>query len=209
MPATNMGSPSGAGNPSTGKFVIMDPFSGPRGSPRDNDKAGNYSTGALSTGIGQQASHVMGPPSPLAVSQAGFTVGSSPGLTMPGGTAAPDARLLLIGGGRSNPATNGFSLANPLAAQPLLGFGNGGSRDAGAGPAFTGFGQQIVTATATTAPGAAIVAGYINRGSGNVLAGQSDFGSSAAASSVIVPFLNLPDDDPLNAPAPPPVEPPP
>jgi hypothetical protein len=160
----------------------------------------------LCTGIGQQASHPMGPPSPAAVTAAGFTLGSVPGMTMPDGTAAPDARLIVIGGGRSNPATNGFSLANPLAASPLLGFGAGGSRDAGAGPAFTGFAQQIVNATATVAPGGAITTGFINRGAGNLLAGQSDFGSSTTASSAIVPFLYLPDDDPLNAPGAPPPE---
>ena len=63
MPASNMGG-TGAAPANTGKFVIMDPMSGPKGSPKDKDQAGNYSTGALSTGIGYGCGHVMGPPSP-------------------------------------------------------------------------------------------------------------------------------------------------
>ena len=59
MPAVNMGtSTTVPANPATGKFVMMDPLSGPKGSPKDKDQSGNYSTGALCTGIGCGATHL-------------------------------------------------------------------------------------------------------------------------------------------------------
>jgi hypothetical protein len=66
-----------------------------------------------------------------------------------------------------------------------LGWGNGGSRDAGAGPAFTGFGMLMATATATTADGTAIQAGYTNRTGKTMNNGDSAYGSSATASAAV------------------------
>jgi hypothetical protein len=68
----------------------------------------------------------------------------------------------------------------------MAGFGNGGSRDAGAGPAFTGFGAKMVTATAIVANGAAIEAGYVNRSGVSMAIGQSAFGSSTTANAAPV-----------------------
>ena len=107
---------------------------------------------------------------------------------MPAGTTAVDARLLAIGGGRCNAptiATGGVPIPNPYAAQPILAFGNGASRDAGAGPVFTGFGMKMVTATADVAPAAAIEAGFTNRSGYTVKNGASQFGSNTTASAAI------------------------
>lgn len=211
MPALNMASPAvPAANPSTGRQVIMSPFSGPKGSPfdavrinpttfvRDKDP-NNFSTGALSTGIGIGLN--TGPvinvststdpfTAPGAIKRAGFTDDATPGVTMPGNTVAPDARLLAIGGGR-NVITGGgntglgISTPSPYAAQPLLAFGNGGSRDAGAGPAFTGFGMKMVTAAGAVADGAAIEAGFTNRTGRAMVATDSAFGSNTTASPAV------------------------
>jgi hypothetical protein len=184
MPASNPGR-TGTGNAGTanGVAVTCSPFSGPAGSPFDNDQPGNHSTGALSTGLGfaiGTLNHIS-PTAPASVRAAGFTVGAVPGVSLPGGTSAPDARLLALGGGRSN--VDGT--ANPYAAQPLLGFGNGGSRDAGAGPVFTGYSMSMVTATANVNPGDPIGATtFKNRVQpGFVLPAQnSAFGSANDAS---------------------------
>jgi hypothetical protein len=185
MPASNMGG-TPAGNPSAGRFVLMDPFSGPKGSPLDKDGVNNQSTGALSTGIGCGVNVVINPPAPAAIIAAGFSAVFKPGTTMPDGSQAPDARLVAIGGGRSGPAANGIAPTNPFNAQPLLGFGNGGSRDAGAGPAFTGFPVTMCTAAADTAVGGAIIAAFLNRGPGVLKAGYSTFGSGTNASPAVV-----------------------
>jgi hypothetical protein len=163
----------------------MDPFSGPKGSPFDKDTGTNYSTGALSTGIGFGLKTVFNGPSPTGLQLRGFNYHYAPGLTRPDGTAAVDARYLLIGGGRCNATANGIAAPNPYAAQPILAFGNGGSRDAGVGPAFTGFGLYSVSATAAVAVGAAVEAGYINRSTAALTTGQSVFGSNAAASPAV------------------------
>jgi len=198
MPALNMGNEGGnnAGS-AAGRAVTCCPFSGPRNSPLDartitswvggipqySNNPTNYSTGALSTGLGfgiGTLNHI-GPTAPASVRAAGFTVGAVPGVTLPGGTSAPDARLLALGGGRSN--VDGT--ANPYATQQLLGFGNGGSRDAGAGPVFTGYGMSMVTATANVNPGDPIGATtFKNRVQpGFVLPAQnSAFGSANDAS---------------------------
>lgn len=197
MPAVNMGGPlTVPANPSAGKPVLMDPFSGPKGSPLDanivNWSTGaktkdptNYSTGALSTGIGYGQALIMGPPSPAAIKAAGFNDDYVPGLSTPAGGAATDARFVAIGGGRSARAINGVAATTPYDAQPLLGFGNGGSRDAGAGPAFTGFSVKTVTATATVANGAVVETGWTNRSGVSITAGQSVFGSSVTASPAV------------------------
>ena len=172
-------------NPSAGRFVIFDLLSGPKGSPFDKDRAtapvATYaSTGALSTGIGFGANHIVGLTAPQSIKDAGFTDDYTPGVTKPDGTASADSRLMYIGGGKSNnlgapvPYVAGFGIG---------GAGYGGSRDAGAGPAFTGFTEKMVTAAGAVANGAAIEAGFVNRSNIAMVAGQSAFGSSAAASA--------------------------
>ncbi|QQM14868.1 hypothetical protein [Stenotrophomonas phage BUCT555] len=196
MPAVNMGGPlTVPANPSAGKPVLMSPFSGPSGSPFDAKRfnpAGtkvadptNYSTGALSTGIGFGQAVIINPTAPASIKAAGFNDDYVPGLSTPGGGAATDARYTCIGGGRSGAATNGAAANTPYDAQPLLGFGNGGSRDAGAGPAFTGFSIKTVTATATVANGAVVETGWTNRSGVSIATGQSVFGSATAASPAV------------------------
>lgn len=197
MPAVNMSGPINVpSNPSLGKPVIMDPFSGPKGSPLDaniiNPTTGakskdpnNFSTGALSTGIGYGSSVIISPPANPNIKNAGFDDAEIPGLTMPSGAAAPDARLLAIGGGRSAATSAGASQVLPYAAQPILAFGGGGSRDAGAGPAYTGFSTKMVTATAATIVGNPIVTGFVNRAGRSMLTGESSFGVSTAASPAV------------------------
>jgi len=214
MPATNMAGPLVvAANPTLGKFVMMSAFSGPKGSPLDakrfnpttlvkeNDPT-NYSTGALNTGIGIGANRVINvsigtaPATAVqSIKDRGYTDDVIPGMnynTQAGGAAlqtAPDARLTLIGGGRSNilpaPGNTGFGVSTPVpwSAVPLLGWGAGGSRDAGAGPAFTGFPVKMVTATGAVADGAAIEANWLNRSGIAMVATESAFGSGTAAST--------------------------
>jgi len=191
-------------NPSDGKFVMMSPFSGPKGSPFDKDQAGNFSTGALSTGIGFNATpriNVSSGTAPATAVQAiknkGYNDDYTPGVNLPAVTVAfptglaPDARLLAIGGGRSiitpGPGNTGLgvSTVSPYAVQPLLGWGAGSSRDAGAGPAFTGFPVKMVTAAGAVAIGAAIETGFVNRTEAAMVATDSAFGSSTTASAAI------------------------
>ena len=133
----------------------------------------------------------------------GFTDEYQPGISMPSGallantvlaTGLYGAVLTAIGGGKST--ANGTTVAQPPTVpapyniQPLLDMGVGGSRDAGAGPAFTGFGMKSVIATAGVAQGAAIETGWINRtapaASGiSLLTGKTAFGSSTAASPAV------------------------
>lgn len=197
MPALNMGSPaSPAANPSTGKAVMMSPFSGPKGSPFDAvainpttlvkaKDPNNFSVGALNTGIGMELSVLVGPTAPASIKAAGFNDDYTPGVTLPNGTAATTAILTTIGGGKSTANVAGIAPTVPYAAQPLLGFGNGGSRDAGAGPAFTGFGMKMVTAAGAVAAGAAIETGFLNRTGVALVTGQSAFGSSNTASPAV------------------------
>jgi hypothetical protein len=194
-------------NPTSGKAVTMSPFSGPKGSPFDAKKypaniyqpkltdlvvdPTNYSTGALSTGIGfapTTRSPGMGGvyDRTIPASVNFFSDDAMPGVTMPNGTAAPDARLLAIGGGRSTANTVAApSVPQPYNALPILNFGNGGSRDAGAGPIFVGFGMKLVTAVGTVAQGAAIESGFVNRQEVPITVGNSQFGSSNTSSPVI------------------------
>lgn len=186
MPARNMGSlVTLPANPATGKAVLMSPFSGPKGSPFDRDQNGNASTGALCTGIGFGLNHIVGPIAPQSIKDAGFSDDATAGVTLPNGTASTTAILTCIGGGKSTAAVNGIAPTVPYVAQPLLGFGEGGSRDAGAGPAFTGFATKMVTATGTVANGAAIETGWLNRNPVSMTTTQSAFGSSNAASAAV------------------------
>jgi hypothetical protein len=169
------------GNPDAGRAVIFDLMSGPKGSPLDKDTAGNASTGALSTGIGFGASVVIGGSIP----RAGFTDDYKPGISTPAPADAADSRFMYIGGGRTS--ATGATPGRPFPPAPFTagfgigGAGNGGSRDAGAGPAFTGFGLKLVTGAA--AAGAAVEAGWVNRSGVALVAGQSTFGSAAVASA--------------------------
>ena len=193
MPAVNMAGPIIIpANPSAGKFVMMSPFSGPKGSPFDKDQTGNASTGALNTGIGYGANRIINVSTgvspftaPGAIKAAGFDDDDTVGVTLPNGNAATTAILIAIGGGKSTAAVNGIAPTVPYLVQPLLGFGSGGSRDAGAGPAFTGFAMKMVTATAGVAPAAAIEAGWLNRTGLSMVATDSAFGSSNAASAAV------------------------
>jgi hypothetical protein len=176
-------------NPTAGRCVIFSLLSGPKGSPFDKDTTGNASTGALCTGIGFGSPPVIGPVShPLfsnsvwGIRSAGFSDDYTPGVTKPDGTAAADSTLCFIGGGRSN--ANGTP--NPYTAGFGIGMaGNGGSRDAGAGPAFTGFPTKMVTAPGAVALAAVIEAGFTNRSGVALVADQSTFGSSVAASAAV------------------------
>lgn len=189
------------GNPSAGRFVIFDLLSGPKNSPLDakvhppgggalvNDPL-NISTGGLSTGIGYGCNHIIGPVAPASIVAAGFTDDYTPGVTKPDGNASANSTLMYIGGGKSaltivnNDVSNAKSAPVPyVAGFGIGGAGNGGSRDAGAGPAFTGFLEKMVTNAGAIANGAAIEAGWINRSGVTTPAGGSAFGSSTAASA--------------------------
>jgi hypothetical protein len=130
----------------------------------------------------------------------GFTDDYQPGISLPSGasianTVIPSgiygAVLTAIGGGKSTANTVAApSVAAPYNLQPLLDMGVGGSRDAGAGPAFTGFGMKFVTAATNIAQGAVIETGFINRttavASGlSLISGMSALGSATAASPVV------------------------
>lgn len=186
-------------NPTQGQSVNFDLLSGPKGSPFDAKKpnpAGgavlpdplNCSTGALSTGIGFGCPHVIGPTAPASINAAGFTDNYIPGVTKPDGTASPNSTLMYIGGGKSIMVL-GLPPAGQAGAVPYVaGFGignagNGASRDAGAGPAFTGFQEKMVTAAGAVANGAVVEAGWVNRSGVALVAGQSVFGSDVAASA--------------------------
>jgi hypothetical protein len=213
-----------------GEPAILDPMSGPKGSPLDamnypigiytpgyatrTLKGDDHSTGALSTGIGYDLEDtgtvnpagggaaavgnnqpVFAAANPNSINN--FMLNYIPGQTKPDGIAATDARLLYIGGGRSvqTPVkatdwSNTVSVTTPWNALPILSMGNGGSRDAGAGPAFTGFSLKYLTAAAAVAQGAAISAGFLNRTSQptgpSLASGANAFGSATAASATPV-----------------------
>ena len=211
MPASLPGSTDvqNAANPSLGTDVNFSPFSGPKGSPLDAKKyptnvampapstivadPANCSTGALNTGIGMEANTkvpgmatVYNAAVPSSVN--GFSDDYIPGQTLPNGTLATGAILTAIGGGRSTANTVASpSAPNPYASQPILNAGNGGSRDAGAGPAFTGFSLKVVTnpTGSVIANGAVIETGWVNRMGVSLLGSQSAFGSSVAASPAV------------------------
>jgi hypothetical protein len=192
-------------NPNAGRAVIFDLLSGPKGSPFDRDvqvpylgnpagtgfaASGNASTGALSTGIGYGSPPVIDPiaysganNALLGIRAAGFSDDYIPGVTKPDGTASANSTLMYIGGGRS--ALVGQVMTNvPYTAGFGIGMaGQGGSRDAGAGPAFTGFTVKMVTAAGAVATGAAVETGFANRSGVALINNQSVFGSSGTASA--------------------------
>jgi len=180
------------GNPAAGQPVTYGLLAGPKGSPFDKDTTGNASTGALSTGIGFGAEvGPIGPVAPASIKAAGFTDDYTPGVTKPDGNASADSSIMYIGGGRTatSGAPNYRNVAGVAGCNPYTagfgigGAGAGGSRDAGAGPAFTGFTLKMVTGAA--ALGAAIEVGFLNRSGQVMIAGQSAFGSNAAASAAV------------------------
>jgi len=201
-------------NPNLGATVLMSPFSGPSGSPLDakvyaanttitkTADVNNTSTGALSTGIGfSPACEYPGGITTAAlgvtlaaskVGRSGFDDDYTPGVTLPNGTASTTAILTAIGGGKctitpgaGSDYSRGVSTLAPYVAQPLLGYGNGGSRDAGAGPAFTGFAMKTVTAAADVAAAGVVETGFVNRSGAILKLGQSQFGSASAASAAV------------------------
>lgn len=194
MPAALPGSTpaQNLANPALGQVIIFDALSGPKGSPFDKDNAGNASTGAMCTGIGFDSNagnayiNVFNGArnAPDAIRQAGFTDDQGDG------AGAANSNIIYIGGGRSimisqapppgqagcNPYTAGFVPGNA---------GNGGSRDAGAGPAFTCFTGKWVTATGAVANGAVVETGWVNRSGMTLAATDSVFGSSTAAQAAV------------------------
>ena len=87
---------------------------------------------------------------------------------------------IVFGGGKS--LATGVS--SPYTAGWGIGYaGQGGSRDAGAGPAFTGFVGKIVTAAGAVAIGAVVETGYTNRSGVALTTGQSVLGSFGTASA--------------------------
>jgi hypothetical protein len=183
-------------NPAIGANVLMNPFGGPKGSPLDKDSANNASTGALCTGIGFGANCQL--PGGITTFQtatrpANFNDDYTPGLTKPDMTAAVDSRLVAIGGGK-NVLTAGAgadwsrATSAPVpytAGFALEGFGGGGSRDAGAGPVFTGFPIKSVTAAADIAVAGVIETGFVNRSGAILKSGSSQFGSASAAQAAL------------------------
>jgi hypothetical protein len=192
-------------NPSLGVAVIFDLLSGPKGSPFDNDKDYanavspffkqdtttaavanlNCSTGALSTGIGMTPETLMGPPAAVTIGRAGFTDDYKPGISTPLPADSPNSTYMYIGGGKCTKNVDGLAPVVPYVAGFGIGAaGSGGTRDQGAGPAYTGFTMKLVTATASVANGAAVEAGFLNRVGFGIGIGDSVFGVSNVASAV-------------------------
>src|SRR5262245_25020562 len=198
LPGDTKANNTGA-NPAAGQPVTFDLLSGPKGSPFDKDSTGNASTGALCTGIGYGPEVLIGvnPASPAStagqIRLSGFTDDYKPGVSTPLPADSADSRYMYMGGGRTvtsgSPSYKnvpGVAGCNPYTAGFGIGAaGNSGSRDAGAGPAFTGFALKMVTATAGVATGAAIEAGFVNRTGAAMVSGQSAFGSATAASAAV------------------------
>jgi len=189
-------------NPSVGKQVLMNPFDGPKGSPKDRDSSNNASTGGLITGIGIGL-NVSTPGgiegfftsgnAPGNGPKSGFSDDYTPGVTLPNGNAATDSRLVAIGGGKSvvtagagSDWAKGTSAPVPYTAGfGLQAFGGGGSRDAGAGPVFTGFPLKTVTAAGSVAIAGVIETGFVNRSDAAMVTGKSQFGSGTTAAAAL------------------------
>jgi len=214
MPAGLSGATSAENqaNPSKGNTTIFDLLSGPKGSPFDNDKDyaaavspifkldvttpavanTNCSTGVLSTGIGfgsppiLDANQIL---APVGRFDDDYTVGvSSPDPAAPWTTSIG----MYIGGGKCTKNVDGNAPVVPYTAGfGIGGAGNGGlstaggSRDAGAGPAFTGFKVKSVTAAAGVANGAVVETGWVNRSGQALVTGDTVFGLANAASAAV------------------------
>ena len=186
MPAGLPGSTpvQNAANPSAGAAVIFDLLSGPKGSPKDGDNSTNASTGALCTGIGY------GPTVLLPGQTSGvFATGYVPGVTKPDGTASTDSTLMYIGGGKCTANVGGSAPVVPYTAGFGIGAaGNGGLRDAGAGPAYTGFNIKLAVAATDVAAGGDLItgaSGFVNRSGVTVKSGQGQFGVNKVASAAV------------------------
>ena len=173
-------------NPTAGATVNFDLLSGPKGSPFDNTVASVHaSTGALSTGIG------FGAATRLAGINSGqitpnFNDDYTVGVTTPAGTSSANSTLMYIGGGKCTANVGGFAPYVPYTAGFGIGAaGNGGARDAGAGPAYTGFLTKLVTSAGSIANGSAVETGWLNRSGVTLANGLSQFGVSSAASAAV------------------------
>jgi len=171
------------------------------GVPTYVDDAANLSTGACVTGIGFGSPPIIGLTAPQSIKDAGFNDDYTPGVSYftsaSAMQSATTAILTAIGGGKTTlvdgtgpdgngtPAGTLYPSTAPYAAQPILKAGQGGSRDAGAGPAYTGFAMKTVTAVGTVANGAAVETGFLNRSGVSIVVGQSVFGSATAASPAV------------------------
>jgi len=209
------------GNPSAGAFVIMDPLSGPAGSPLDartiigwdsatrmpirvNDPE-NISTGALSTGIGfscansiRVAADTLPATSPGAISQAGFNDNQVPGEQLAAYSSGPP------------PVVS----TNTIASEMM--YIGGGRCDAtsdgiaavdpytdgvaivGAGNSqvrdsatATGYPLKMVTATGSVSNGSAVETGFENRTGATIASGTSVFGSSTTELSAAATLPSL------------------
>jgi hypothetical protein len=133
---------------------------------------------------------------PASIKAAGFDDDQVPGgIQAQGAAGLPQntcrSWMMYIGGGKdvftpnvAGDYSNGKSVPTPYTAGVfILNAGGGGSRDAGAGPAFTGFSSKMVTAAGAVAIGAAIEAGFVNRSPRAMVTGESSFGSAVAASA--------------------------
>lgn len=204
MPAGLPGSTpvQNAANPSLGAAVMFDLLSGPKGSPFDNDKDfaaataffptstgavanANASCGALSTGIGFGPSVLLGPPGATTIPRGGFTDDYKPGISTPVPADSPNSTYMYIGGGKCTKNVDGLAPAVPYVAGFGIGAaGQAGTRDQGAGPAFTGFSTKLVTAIAAVANGAAVETGFVNRVGFTIGIGDNVFGVTTTASAV-------------------------
>ena len=171
----------------------MCPLSGPKGSPLDNDSAGKASTGGMCNGIGMESqanyiNAISNPNFPDPINQAGFDDDDIPGTNRIGAglPGTVNSNMMYIGGGRSV-MVNGAPPAGEAGTNPytagvmIFGAGNGASRDAGPGPAHTGFPMKMVTAVAEAANGVDIEVGFKNRTGLTMPIGTSAFGSDDLA----------------------------
>lgn len=219
MPASLPGSSlsSNLANPADGIFVLLDPLSGPKGSPLDNDfdtdivtgvksVSGKCSTGALQTGIGFGAnSPIMIGGVVRVVGQAAlfrdgeFTDDYIPGQSNPASTDTMDSTYMYLGGGRCDANSGGAAAPNPYSTgiTPICGAGTGtmdgtagSARDGGAGPAYTGFPIKTVTATGSVAIGAAVETGWVNRSPRALVSGETVFGSGTAPATAVTLLID-------------------
>lgn len=166
MPASTPGR-TNADDTTGGVAVTLDARSGVKSSPLDNDETGNFSTGALVTGIGY------GPNvGPQGFNEPTFLEDYVPGKTKPDGTTASDATYMYLGGGASKKHNDDAGEAN---AQPIT--SNFGIVAAGGTIDRDDVGEmKAVVAEQDTAPGATLTVGYINASSDTVRMGDLQFG---------------------------------
>jgi hypothetical protein len=182
------------------------------GTPVYTNDAANQtpSTGALSTGIGIGPNVRLGltpdlpvlTPIAYSIFRAGYDDDFQPGQRQayaapppPGNTSSNtvDSNRMYIGGGRmiANVGTLAADYGRPFVPSPytagvtLLAAGNGGLRDAGAGPAFTGFAMKMVSNTGTVAiaNGGTVEGTFLNRAGVALQVAGSTFGVTNAASA--------------------------